>query len=105
MMTVTYGSVDEIMHDLKAIGANVSGQATGSESGSSPTGNTIHGGATGKGLGGKSVLQAVRDNYEHFRRDNLLPASYEIIYGHAWQPQLPEDINNTGKTQAVEFYR
>ena len=25
--------------------------------------------------------------YEGFRRDGRLPASYEVIYGHAWAPQ------------------
>jgi malonyl-CoA O-methyltransferase len=105
MMTVTYDSVDEIMHDLKAIGANVTAQVTGREPESSPVPRAGHTGQSGKGLGGKSALQALRDNYEHFRQDNLLPASYEIIYGHAWQPQLPADSNNAGKTQAVEFYR
>ena len=24
--------------------------------------------------------------YETYRRDGLLPASYEIIYGHCWVP-------------------
>jgi malonyl-CoA O-methyltransferase len=31
-------------------------------------------------------LQVVRQNYERFRQDDLLPATYEIIYGHAWKP-------------------
>jgi hypothetical protein len=93
------------MHDLKAIGANVTAQVTGSEPVSSSSASARHHGQAGKGLGGKSALQAVRDNYEQFRQDNLLPASYEIIYGHAWQPQLPEDKNSMGKTQTVEFYR
>jgi malonyl-CoA O-methyltransferase len=105
VMTVTYASVDEIMHDLKAIGANIRGRVNDSESESSLSSNTIRRGMAGKGLGGKSALQAVRDNYEHFRQDNLLPASFEIIYGHAWKSVLPEDINNAGKTQTVEFYR
>jgi len=25
--------------------------------------------------------------YEKFRIDGLLPASYEVVYGHAWAPQ------------------
>jgi len=105
MMTVTYDSVDDIMHDLKAIGANVTAQVTGSEPEPSSSASARNSSQAGKGLGGKSALQAVRDNYEQFRRDNLLPASYEIIYGHAWQPQLTRDSNNADKTQAVEFYR
>ena len=29
-------------------------------------------------------LNQLRDAYEAFRQNNVLPASYEIIYGHAW---------------------
>ena len=35
------------------------------------------------GLGVMNVLFAL----EAFRRDGRLPASFEIIYGHAWKPQ------------------
>jgi hypothetical protein len=24
--------------------------------------------------------------YESYRRDGVLPASYEVVYGHAWTP-------------------
>jgi malonyl-CoA O-methyltransferase len=68
IITVTYNSVDEIMHDLKAIGASVTAQKSR------------------EGLGGKSVIQRVRKNYEQFRKNSLLPVSYEVIYGHAWKP-------------------
>jgi malonyl-CoA O-methyltransferase len=29
----------------------------------------------------------VTQAYEAFRRDGVLPASYEVVYGHAWCPQ------------------
>jgi malonyl-CoA O-methyltransferase len=29
----------------------------------------------------------VARNYEAFRRDGRLPATFEVIYGHAWKPQ------------------
>ncbi len=73
MLTVTYDCVDRLMHDLKAIGANVTASAAQNKS-------AVH------GLRGKSILQTVRQNYESFRQDDLLPATYEIIYGHAWKP-------------------
>lgn len=73
MLTVTYDCVDRLMHDLKAIGANVTASATQNK-------NVAH------GLRGKSILQTVRQNYESFRRNDLLPATYEIIYGHTWKP-------------------
>ena len=88
--TVTYNTVDEIMRDLKAIGASV-------------TAGTVEQGRAARGLGGKSILQTVRQAYEQFRREDLLPASYEIIYGHAWKPQAVDVENHSTKTQHVKF--
>lgn len=90
MLTVTYGSADEIMHDLKAIGASVTAGAAAQ-------------GQRGRGLGGKSNMQTVRQAYEQFRRDDLLPASYEIIYGHAWKPQVVDLENQPTNTHHVKF--
>ncbi len=90
ILTVTYNSVDEIMHDLKAIGASV-------------TAGVTQQGQAGRGLGGKSILQTVRQTYEKFRQENLLPASYEVIYGHAWKPQPVNIENHATKTQHVKF--
>ncbi len=87
MLTVTYNSVDEVMRDLKAIGANVTA------------------GTSQKGLGGKSILQTVRQSYEQFRQDDLLPATYEIIYGHAWKAELVNSKNQSTKQQYVEIER
>jgi malonyl-CoA O-methyltransferase len=28
----------------------------------------------------------VEQKYEGFRRDGKLPATFEVIYGHAWRP-------------------
>ena len=85
VLTVTYNSVDEIMHDLKAIGANVTAQRSRT------------------GLGGKAALNNLRKSYEQFRQDNLLPASYEIIYGHAWKPVLEKTKKQEIKQQFVDF--
>jgi len=84
IITVTYDSVDEIMHDLKAIGANVTAQNSRG------------------GLGGKATLQRVRKNYEQFRKNNLLPVSYEVIYGHAWKPAT-NPKKSSDNTQFVSF--
>jgi malonyl-CoA O-methyltransferase len=85
VLTVTYNSVNEIMLDLKAIGANVTAQCSRT------------------GLGGKAVLQNLRQSYEQFRQNNLLPASYEIIYGHAWKPVLAEPQKQQKRQQLVDF--
>lgn len=67
--TLTYDDVRAVMRDLKAIGA--------------------HSAAAGRhnALTGKTWLAAVERNYETFRRDGRLPATFEVIYGHAWCPQ------------------
>ncbi len=86
ILTVTYDTVDRLMRDLKAIGANVTSDSADNNN---------------AGLGGKAALQELRKAYEKFRKDDILPASYEIIYGHAWKPvkQKKESSNQ----QFVEF--
>jgi malonyl-CoA O-methyltransferase len=68
-ITLTYADVRALMHDLKAIGAH---NATLGRPG---------------GLTAKSALRAVERNYEAFRKDGKLPATFEIVYGHAWKPE------------------
>jgi malonyl-CoA O-methyltransferase len=68
-LTLTYEDVRSVLHDLKAIGAN---NATAGR---------------GQGLMGKNAWKSLVENYEALRRDGKLPATYEVIYGHAWKPQ------------------
>jgi len=67
--TLSYTEVRELMRDLKAIGAH----------------NVTRGRPIG--LSGKTAFSSVVQNYEAFRRDGKLPATFEIVYGHAWKPQ------------------
>jgi malonyl-CoA O-methyltransferase len=56
------------MRDLKAIG-----------------GHTVtH--ARRPGVMPRARLAQVERNYETWRRDGRLPATFEIVYGHAWKP-------------------
>ncbi len=73
-MVLTYDQVDGLMQDLKVLGAhNVNRDRN-------------------RGLTGKSRMLAMRESYEQFRTDGKLPASYEVIYGHAWVPdQIQEE--------------
>ena len=103
MLTLTYDSVDGLMHDLKAIGANVTVAASASETGGDVAKGQPAKGQVAKGLGGKSILQSVRQNYEKFRQDNLLPATYEVIYGHAWKPAIDISKNKVDGQQFVKF--
>lgn len=66
--TLTYRDVTALMRDLQAIGAR----------------NATVGRA--RSLSGKAWLAAVTRNYETFRREGKLPATFEVVYGHAWRP-------------------
>lgn len=68
-LTLTYAKVRDLMQDLKALGAH----------------NATYGRTSG--LTGKGRLAAMIQAYERFRRDGRLPATYEVVYGHAWAPE------------------
>lgn len=70
-ITMTYSSVTKVMQDLKNIGAQ----------------NVLNG--RRRTLTGKSRLAKVTELYEQFRADDVLPVSYEIIYGNAWVGEQP----------------
>lgn len=74
-VTMTYADVRSLMKDLKGIGAH-------NVQNSRP-----------KGLTGPAGLQRMIDAYEGFRKDGVLPASYEVVYGHAWKV---DDAGNGG---------
>lgn len=66
-LTVTYKEMMSLMRDLKQVGAhNVTAQRP-------------------RGLTGRRQLQQLQQAYEQFRTDGLLPATYEVVYGHAWK--------------------
>jgi len=66
-MLLTYSDTRSLMRDLKAIGAANASLARA------------------RALTGRERLQALAQAYERFRdRDGRLPASYEVVYGHAW---------------------
>ncbi|MEN9501837.1 MAG: malonyl-ACP O-methyltransferase BioC [Pseudomonadota bacterium] len=70
-ITLTYRDVRDLLRDLKGIGAN----------------NATYG--RNRGLTGKARLQGFLQAYEHFRlADGTYPATYEVVYGHAWAPVL-----------------
>jgi malonyl-CoA O-methyltransferase len=65
-MTLTYNSIHGLMRDLKQLGAR----------------NALTGRA--RGLTGRRRLAALEHAYEAERRDGRLPATYEVVHGHAW---------------------
>ncbi|HSJ79727.1 MAG TPA: malonyl-ACP O-methyltransferase BioC [Thiobacillus sp.] len=66
MLTLTYADLKTLMRDLKGIGA--------------------HNAATTRrrGLLGKSAWARLEQAYESQRLEGRLPATFEVIYGHAW---------------------
>ncbi len=72
--TLTYDDVKSVMKDLKAIGAH----------------NATAGRA--RGLQGRGFLQQLTQQYEQFRLEGKLPATFEVIYGHAWKAETKLDL-------------
>ena len=73
---LTYDNVQAVMRDLKAIGAHNAAQGRR------------------RGLQGKGFLRELAQRYERFRTEGKLPATFEVVYGHAWKataspPALP----------------
>ena len=71
---MTYSHIQKLFMDIKSIGAT--------------NGNA----SQGKGLSGKSYINKIAEEYESYRSESLLPASYEVVYGHAWNiPKINSD--------------
>jgi malonyl-CoA O-methyltransferase len=68
-ITLTYADATTMMRELKAIGA--------------------HNATVGRprGLTGRARWRRVLAALETFRREGRLPATYEVVYGHAWKPE------------------
>jgi malonyl-CoA O-methyltransferase len=48
------------------------------------------------GLRGRAFRRRLEDGYEAARRDGRLPASFEIVYGHAWKPEHAPRVASDG---------
>jgi malonyl-CoA O-methyltransferase len=64
LLTLEYSTLEALLADLHAVGALAAAQP---------------------GLGGRDRRKAAARSYEARRRDGALPATYEIVYGHAWK--------------------
>lgn len=81
--TLTYRDVRQLMHDLKNLGAhNVTG-------------------GRARTLTGRGKLQALEQAYRQFRHDDRLPATYEVIHGHAWASERAPSRDGDGATVAI----
>ena len=68
-LTLTYEKVIDLMRDLKGIGA----QSVDNRS---------------KSLTGKTKFKKMLEMYESYRENGKIPATYEVIYGHAWKDDI-----------------
>lgn len=83
VITLEYSCVEQVARDLKAIGAR----------------NALPGRA--RGLSGRGLWRKVIAAYESHRRDGVLPATYEVIYGHGWK--VPPRKTGDGRS-VVDFH-
>jgi len=69
IITLTYGDVLSMMREIKAVGD--------------------HNATLGRprGMMGRSRWERMLDAMERFRRNGRLPATCEVVYGHAWKPE------------------
>ena len=67
VLTMTYARFDDLLRDLRQGGAACAMQGRR------------------HGLMGRSSWMAVRAKFERLMQDGRLPATFEVIYGHAWK--------------------
>lgn len=70
-IVLNYRTIKQILLEIKAVGAH--NQNSGRH----------------KGLMGKYRLQSMYQAYEQFHTEQGYPVTYEILYGHAWNPSTP----------------
>ena len=83
---LTYDDVLGVMRDLKAIGARNAAQGRR------------------RGLEGKGFLHLLTERYERFRSEGKLPATFEVIYGHAWKGAAASETLPDG-AQVISLHR
>jgi malonyl-CoA O-methyltransferase len=67
VLTLTYDGFDEMLGELGAAGSGCAMKARR------------------HGLTGRQAWAQARDTYERLRSNGKLPATFEIVYGHAWK--------------------
>jgi len=67
VITLTYSDLDALFADLRAAGATCAMKSRS------------------RGLAGRHAWTAARMAYESMRQAGKLPATFEVVYGHAWK--------------------
>lgn len=78
---LAYPDAMQMMRDLKLLGAV--NQSLGRR----------------RGLTGKKTIQKMLAASEQFRHNGQIPATYEVIYGHAWGAEKPQQCGDDGSVR------
>lgn len=81
--TLTYADVMALMRDLKNLGAHNAAR------------DRMH------GLTGKQRFTRFKQAYQARATDGRIPATYEVVYGHAWVPQAKPPARATAGSEVV----
>jgi malonyl-CoA O-methyltransferase len=84
-IVLLYDECKQLMRELKNIGAHNINQGRR------------------KTLTGKQRLQRVEEHYESYRKNCKLPATYEVVYGHAWRPQQEKVRRDELSSQSISL--
>jgi malonyl-CoA O-methyltransferase len=68
--TLTYRALPDLLRDLRSAGTRAARTPA-------------------QGLRGRGWIERTAQRYEAARREGLLPATFEVVYGHAWNPEQP----------------
>jgi malonyl-CoA O-methyltransferase len=82
--TLTYADVRGVAADLKAVGARNASRLRR------------------KGLSSPRKFAAMQAAYEQFRRESRLPATYEVVFAHAWAPTAASGRAGDGSEVSLE---
>jgi malonyl-CoA O-methyltransferase len=82
LLTLTYADLKTLLRDLKGIGAH---NAAASRR---------------RGMFGKSAWARLEQAYESHRLEGRLPATFEVIYGHAW---VGDKLQREDGRQVIQF--
>ena len=78
-ITLTYPDVRALLSELRAIGCAGAIRPVSA------------------GLRGRTWLARMEQGYREFERDGRVPASVEVVYGHAWKPEQPSGVTEDGR--------
>ena len=84
LLTLEYSSLEALLEDLHAVGALAAAPRKA------------------RGLASREGRAAAARAYEARRRDGALPATYEIVYGHAWKAAARQAADGR---QVIDFVR